>query len=828
MTAIAHFAFVEAPVFAKRGAAGDDAAIAQPGMPAIVQLSAEPGSLVISDARDSRQILVWGLAQDGRRFDLSGEATFEAKSNVVSVIEGRYLQAAKVGDETVVIRAAGRETTLDVKVLSIASPPVRFGRDVMPVLASVGCNAGTCHGSAKGKNGFKLSLRGYDMAFDYNALAVDLLGRRVNKVEPARSLMLLKPIGAVPHEGGKVLAVGSRQYDLIEQWIQEGVHEEPEPATARPISIEVLPKQVELDLAGRTQRLIVIARYPDGATRDVTRDAVITSSKDEVAKVGGAVVTGVRRGEASVLVRYEGNYTAVGISVMGDRSGFAWSPMPEYNFIDRHVNAKLLKRKVLPSEECTDADFVRRVYLDLTGLIPTAAQARAFLEDPTPSPQKREKLVDKLLGGKEYVTFWSNKWADLLQCNQKSLGDEGVWAFREWIRESIAQNKPYDQFVYEIVTAQGDSLTNPAVNYYRALKDKDDAGKATTNKMGEDITQTFLGVRFSCNKCHDHPFERWTQTQYYEFGAFFARVAFKPGSRPGEEVVFADYRGGEVIHPKTMVILPPHVPYGQQPDVAAATDRRVAFGQWLTSKQNPLFAKSFVNRTWSYFFALGIIDPVDDVRASNPASNPELLDALTEDFVNSGFDVQHLIRTIVLSRTYQMSVKTNRWNEDDHINFSHFIPRRLSAEQLIDCVAIATGTRPKIDGLPEGMRTVFLADGLADGNDFLKLFGRPKRETACECERTSNLSLAHALSLVNGPVISEAVADPKNCIAELVEKEKDQSRVVEEIYLSTLGRLPTEAEQKNIVAGAASEKRLEDAQDLAWALLNSPAFLFNR
>jgi len=382
--------------------------------------------------------------------------------------------------------------------------------------------------------------------------------------------------------------------------------------------------------------------------------------------------------------------------------------------------------------------------------------------------------------------------------------------------------------VYEIVTAQGDSLTNPAVNYYRALKDKDDAGKATTNKMGEDITQTFLGVRFSCNKCHDHPFERWTQTQYYEFGAFFARVAFKPGSRPGEEVVFADYRGGEVIHPKTMVILPPHVPYGQQPDVAAATDRRVAFGQWLTSKQNPLFAKSFVNRTWSYFFALGIIDPVDDVRASNPASNPELLDALTEDFVNSGFDVQHLIRTIVLSRTYQMSVKTNRWNEDDHINFSHFIPRRLSAEQLIDCVAIATGTRPKIDGLPEGMRTVFLADGLADGNDFLKLFGRPKRETACECERTSNLSLAHALSLVNGPVISEAVADPKNCIAELVEKEKDQSRVVEEIYLSTLGRLPTEAEQKNIVAGAASEKRLEDAQDLAWALLNSPAFLFNR
>jgi hypothetical protein len=816
------------PALAKSRAAGDEAAIARPEMPAIVNLSVEPQSLVITDARDSREVLVWGLAQDGRRFDLSSEATFEAKSNVVSVIDGRYLQGAKVGDETVVIRAAGRETRLGVKVLSVANPPVRFGRDVMPVLASVGCNAGTCHGSAKGKNGFKLSLRGYDMAFDYNALAVDLLGRRVNKVEPARSLMLLKPTGTVPHEGGKVLVVGSRQYNLIDEWIKEGVHQEPDPATARPNAIEVLPKQVELDLAGRTQRLIVIARYPDGSTRDVTRDAVITSSKDEVAKVGGAVVTGVRRGEASVLVRYEGNYSAVGISVMGDRTGFTWAPMPEFNFIDHHVNAKLLKRKVLPSEECTDADFVRRIYLDLTGLIPTSAQARAFIQDPTPSSQKREKLVGKLLGGKEYVTFWSNKWADLLQCNEKSLGDEGVWAFREWIRESIAQNKPYDQFVYEIVTAQGDSLTNPAVNYYRALKDKDDTGKATTNKMGEDMTQTFLGVRFSCNKCHDHPFERWTQTQYYEFGAFFARVAFKPGPRPGEEVVFADYRGGETVHPKTMLALAPHVPYGEQPDVASAADRRVAFGHWLTSKQNPLFAKSFVNRTWSYFFAVGIIDPVDDVRASNPATNPELLDALTDDFVKSGFDVQHLIRTIVLSRTYQTSVKTNRWNEDDHINFSHFIPRRLAAEQLMDCVAIATGTRPKIAGLPEGMRTVFLADSLADDNPFLKLFGRPKRETACECERTSNLSLAHALSLVNGPVISEAVADPKNRIAELVAKEKDPSRIVDEIYLSTLGRLPTEAEQANMAGGGASENRLADAQDLAWALLNSPAFLFNR
>jgi hypothetical protein len=816
------------PASAKRAETAESS-VPRPPLPQVESLQLEPNSLTLTDGRDARQVLVWGITKDGQRFDLTPDATFTPASAQVAVIQGNYLQPAQAGDGSVTITAAGKQATLPVKVTTTEQPPVRFGRDVMPLLASVGCNAGTCHGAAKGRNGFRLSLRGYDMEYDYNALTTDLLGRRVNKVEPAKSLMLLKPAGLVPHEGGRVLQVGSRQYNLVEQWIKEGVHEEPDPGAARPSRIEVLPAQVELDLPGRTQRVIVIAHYPDGATRDVTRDAIITSSKDEVAKVaGGAQLMAIRRGEAAVLVRYEGNYAAVNVSVMGDRTGFAWSPMPEFNVIDHYVNAKLEKRKILPSDECTDADFVRRVYLDLTGLIPTAAQARAFLEDPSPSREKRATLVDRLIGSKEYVACWSNKWADLLQCNKKALGDEAVWAFREWIRESVAQNKPYDKFAYELVTAQGSSLTHPEVNYYRALKDKDDNGNPTTNKMAEDISQTFLGVRFSCNKCHDHPFERWTQTQYYEFGAFFARVAFKPGTRPGEEIVYADYRGGEVTHPKTLAVLAPTVPYGRQPDLSAARFRQEAFARWLTSKENPLFARSFVNRTWSYFFGPGIIDPVDDIRASNPATNPQLLDALTDDFVSHNFDVQHLIRTIIASRTYQSSVKMNRWNEDDRINFSHFIPRRLSAEQLTDCIAIATGTRPKIVGLPEGMRSVYLADGLADGNDFLKLFGRPKRESACECERTSNLSLAHALSLINGPVISGAVSEPGNAIVKLVEREKDNGRLIEEIYLSSLGRLPTTTERAEIEFSKDPAHRLEEAQDLAWALLNSPAFLFNR
>jgi hypothetical protein len=815
------------PAFAKR-AESAEALPPRPPTPAIESLQVEPSSLTISNGRDGRQVLVWGVTKDGQKVDLSEEASFKADSPMISIVDGRYLYPVQNGDGSVTVSALGKSAKLPVKVLNVDRPPMRFARDVMPVLASVGCNAGLCHGSAKGKNGFKLSLRGYDADYDYNALVTDLLGRRVNKADPARSLMLLKPTGVVPHEGGKVLQPGTRQYELILQWIKEGVHEEPDPSTARPNRLEVLPAHVDLDLAGRAQRLIVIAHYPDGTSRDVTREAVITSSKDEVAKVTGPVLTGIRRGEAAVLVRYEGNYAAVNVSIMGDRAGFVWKAQPEYNFIDKLVNAKLLKRKTLPGEECTDADFHRRVYLDLTGLIPTAAQAREFLEDKTPSREKRAALVGKLIGSKEYVATWSNKWADLLQCNRKALGDEAVWSFREWIREAVSQNKPYDQFVYEVITAQGSSLTHPAVNYYRALRDKDDAGKATPNKMAEDISQTFLGVRFNCNKCHDHPFERWTQKQYYEFGAFFARVAFKPGQRTGEEVVFADYRGGENVYPKTMAVMAPHVPYGEQPDVQAARFRQEAFARWLTSKENPLFARSFVNRVWSYFFSVGIIDPVDDIRASNPPSNPELLDALATEFVKSGFDTQWLIRTIMASRTYQTSVKTNQWNADDHINFSHFIPRRLSAEQMMDCVAIATGTRPRVPGLPDGMRSVYLADGLAEGNEFLKLFGRPKRETACECERSNNLSLAHALSLVNGPMISGAVSEPGNNIAKLVEKEKENRRLIEEIYLSALGRMPTDVEVKDAGIGNDPQRRLEEAQDLAWALLNGPAFLFNR
>lgn len=792
---------------------------ARPPLPQIQLIQVEPASLVLHDGRDARQILVWGIAKDGQKFDLSDEAKLTPDSPVVSVSEDHFVAPREAGNGTVTISAAGKEATLAVKVLGAGDLPVRFTRDVMPVLASVGCNAGTCHGAAKGKNGFKLSLRGYDAAYDYNALVNELQGRRVNRVDPTKSLMLLKPTGIVPHEGGHVLETSGRRYDTILQWIKEGAKYEPDPGSARPNSVEVLPKEVALDLPGRTQRLIVLAHYPDGVVRDVTRDAVLSSNSIDVAKITGNEITGLARGEAAILVRYEGNYGVVNVSIMGDRTGFAFAPMPEYNYIDHAINAKLERMKILPSDECTDAEFVRRIYLDLAGITPTAEQARTFVEDTTPSKEKREKLVDELLGSKDFVDNWSNKWADLLQCNSKMLGPKGVWVFREWIREAIAQNMPYDQFARTLVTAEGSSYDNPPVNYMRTLKDD--------GKITEDVSQTFLGIRFNCNKCHDHPFERWTQDQYYEFGAFFARVAFKPGTRPGEEIVYDNFNGGEVTHPKTMQVVEPKVPYGTNPDWRSAETREVAFADWLVDKNNPFFAKSYADRVWSYFFGRGIIDPVDDIRASNPPVNPQLLDELTADFINSGFDVQHLIRTIVLSRTYQLSIRPNKWNDDDKINFSHALPRRLTAEQMMNAVATATGTNPQLVGLPAGLRPEDEPDGMVEGNDFLKLFGRPKRESACECERTSNVSLAHALNLINGHLISDSVDGKENAITKLVASQPDNRKAIEQIYYMILNRPPDEKELAEVDLGGGAQ-RLQVAQDLAWALMNSPAFLFNR
>jgi hypothetical protein len=700
------------------------------------------------------------------------------------------------------------------------TPKVTYLRDVAPILNKVGCTSGPCHGAAKGKNGFKLSLRGYDPQFDYEALLYDLSGRRFNRAEPGRSLMLAKPTQQVPHGGGLRFELGSDYYKTIYNWIAQGVPFGDAAAdTVR--RLEVAPKEILMQAPGGESGVKVTAVYGDGTTRDVTREAVVESNVPDVAAVADASVKGARVGEATLLVRYQGNLATLPVTVLNPKPGFAWKQLPQNNYIDRAIDAKLERLKIQPSPAVDDAAFLRRVSLDLAGQLPTPEQVRAFVADA--SKNKRAAKIDQLIASPAFVDHWTLKWGDLLQNNRKYLGEKGAYEFREWIRESIAENKPYDRMVREMLTARGSSYDRPEANFYRVTRDP----KPTMEKT----TQVFLGVRMVCSQCHDHPFERWTQNQYYEMAAFFSAVGLRPGYEVGEEILFDQRQDFDMKHPKDgRVMNPKFIVAAHQGGDPAPTDaaRRAAYAEWLTSPGNPFFAKSTVNRVWSYFFGHGIIDPVDDIRASNPPTNPALLDALTKDFIDHKFDLRHVMRTIANSRTYQAGIATNEWNALDGDNFSHAMPRRLSAEELMDAVAMATGVRPVFPETPPDTSAEQLTDPHIGRDGFLDLFGRPPRESSCECERRSDLSLPQALNLVNGKTISDAVADAGGRIAKAVLGGRSERQLVEELYLATLSRTPTAAEMDRGLEYLKGESgRTARAQDLLWALLNSKGFLYN-
>lgn len=704
-----------------------------------------------------------------------------------------------------------------------AERPTNFIRDVMPILNRTGCTGGPCHGSAKGKNGFKLSLRGYDPEFDYRALLFEVSGRRFNRAAPAQSLMLAKPAMQIPHEGGLRFEADSRYYKTIYKWIAEGAPFG-DPALDAPAELSVEPPEIFMERPGGSAALRVTAKYGDGSTRDVSNEAVIESNSTSTAGIDDdGSVRGERIGEAAVLVRYEGKFATVPVTILNPEPGFQWRRLAQYNYIDKHVDAKLERLKIQPAPEASDETFLRRIYIDLTGIPPTPEQARAFLEDPASPRRKRGRLIDRLIGSREFVDHWTLKWGDLLQSNRKHLGEKGTWAFRQWIRDAIASNQPYDDFARELLTSIGSTFRSPAANYFRVNDDPKLAMETTT--------QLFLGVRMVCAQCHDHPFEKWTQNQYYQLAAFFAAVGMKPGFDADEQIVYLKRSGNDIKHPKTNKVVDAEylIASAGLPQIADFRDRREALAEWLTSAENPFFAKAIVNRVWSYFLGRGIIEPVDDIRGSNPPINPALLDALERDFVASGFDLRHLIRAIVNSRTYQTGIETNKWNENDEVNFSRFLPRRLPAESLLDAITVATGSRPNFPDVPEDFTAQQLPDPHVGKGGFLDMFGRPERESSCECERRSDLSLPQAMNLVNGPTLAEAVADPEGRLAEAILAGKSDRELVEELYLAALSRFPSPVEMDSALTYMRSASgRAAQAQDLLWALINSNSFLFNR
>ena len=777
-----------------------------------IGLTINPAEIQLTSPTEHAQLLVMAKLKNGDEADVTRLARYEVLGDIGSVSpSGRFtVKGPGKGFVRVILNELTNTIPVDLSHVQ-ASFEVDFVQDVNPVLSKLGCNAGTCHGAKDGKQGFKLSLRGYDPIYDVRAFTDDHASRRVAVASPDDSLMLLKATGAVPHEGGQRTPFDSEYYAILRQWVASGATLNTR--SGKVTGIELFPKDPVVQEIGGRQQIRVLASFGDGRKRDVTSEAFVESGNGDVASTDSSgIVTTLRRGEAPILARYEGAYAATTVTVMGDRSQFVWKDQPSNNRIDEWVASKWKRMKILPSGLADDAEFIRRVYLDLTGLPPSPDEVRRFLKDRGDTRSKRDELIDRLLGSPEFVDHWANKWADLLQVNRKFLGEEGAQMFRDWIRREIDSNTPYDEFVRKVLTASGSNRENPPASYYKVLR--------TPAETMENTTHLFLATRFNCNKCHDHPFERWTQDQYYQMAAFFAQVDLQndpasgdrriggsavEGAKPLFEVI-KDKKDGEVKHDRTGRVTPPAFPFPAKVAISEGeSPRRQTLAAWITSPDNRYFAMSYVNRLWGYLMGVGLIDPLDDIRAGNPPSNPALLDYLAQEFISSGFNTRRILRLVCQSRTYQLSVATHQWNVDDKVNFSHGMARRLPAEVLLDAVYRVTGSSLNFPGIKPGTRAAQLLDSGSDlPSGFLANLGRPPRESSCECERSNDIRLGSVMSLLSGPAVSGAINDPRNAIAGIVTRNKDDREVVREVFMRVLSRPATETEVDSAIKTAAN------------------------
>jgi len=746
-----------------------------------------PSEVKLQSARDRQALVVRVTDPSGVTRDVTAAAKISTDPKLAK-IDGHTIIPVADGTGSVDVEFEGQKVTVPLETKdATVDPPVSFKRDIMPVFMKSGCNTGACHGSARGKDGFHLSLFGYDPDGDYFRLTREMSGRRLNLALPAESLLLQKSTGSVAHTGGKRFGPESDLYKTVIRWIEAGAQNDP-PDIPTPTSLEILPKQMLLEGENVTQQMTVRAHYSDGSVRDVTPLTVFLSNNDSSAKVNPAgLVTAGQRGEAFVMARFATFTVGSEAVVIPKGLHFQFPAVSEVNYIDKAIDDKLRRLRIAPSAICSDEDFLRRVYIDTTGLMPTIEEHDRFIAST--DPEKRAKLIDELLERPQFADFWVMKFAELLEIRSSpdnNVSYKATLLYFNWLQDKLTNNVPINEIVRELVSAKGGTFSNPPANYY--VEETDPL------KLAENCAQSFLGIRVQCAQCHNHPFDQWTMNDYRGFVGFFSQVGRKKAEDPRETIVF-NSGDGESKHPITNKTVAPHFLGGNTPDTAGK-DRREVLADWLASPENPWFAKHFANIIWAQFFGRGIIEPVDDVRVSNPAANSALLNELGGKFVEYHYDFRKLIRDICNSNTYQLSSITNETNADDLRNFSHAAIRRLRAEVMLDCVSEVTGTKDKFKGLPVGARAVQIADG-RESNYFLKTFGRATRETVCTCEVMMDPNLSQALHLLNGDTVQRKIADG-GLVKKMLDAKKPPRQMADELYLRCFGRKPTEEEWSHL------------------------------
>jgi hypothetical protein len=804
---------------------------------AAAELKILPSEITLTGPHAQQRLLV--VMEDGGRViaDVTSKARLSSSRPAVAAVEGVTVQAAGDGQAILTATVDGRQATAKVKVVRTKTPfSWSFRNHVIPVLTRLGCNSGACHGALAGKGGQKLSLRGYAPLADYFVLTRQAGGRRVNRLEPAQSLMLRKPTMTVSHGGGLRLEVGSPEYQLLADWIASGC---PGPRPDDPViqRLEVFPAEAVLRPKDKLQ-VLVRACYSDGHSADVTRWAKFGSTEELVAAVddnGQVRVAG--HGEAAITVWYSNLVALCRISspLPNPVDPKVFAVAPRHNYLDELSLKKLEALHIPPSPLCTDNEFIRRAYLDAAGILPTPAEVEKFLADRR--PDKRSRLIDALLERPEFVDYWAYKWSDVLLVSSRKLPQPAMWAFYQYIRQSVADNKPWDQFARDILTAQGSNLENGAANYFVLHKD--------VSELTETTAVTFLGMSVTCCRCHNHPLEKWTQDQYWELANLFARVALRNGDRAGE-VLVRSQPTGDVLHLRRGLAMPPTPLDGKPLPPDSPLDRRKYFADWLTAKDNPYFAHALVNRVWRNFLGRGLVEAEDDLRQTNPPSNGELFDALAKDFVAHRYDVKHLIRTIMNSATYQRSSAPLPGNKSDDRFYSHYLIRRLPAEVVLDAYSQVTGVPTVFDQIalgstggvagtgayPPGTRALQLPDALVV-SEFLDSFGRPDRSQPCSCERMAEASVSQALHLNNGKTLNNKLRSKSSRVARWLKEKVSDEEAIRRLFLLALSRQPTSAERSRLLSlmtrgesdGPAA--RREVLEDLFWSVLTGQEFLFN-